>query len=315
MPDHQLKTPILFLVFNRLDTTKLVFEKIRLAKPERLYIAADGPRASKISEAGIVEEIRNWIIENITWECEFKTLFRTENLGCGKAVSSGITWFFENEEMGIILEDDCLVDETFFWYCDELLHRYKDDVTISSICASNTISDKIWPESSYFFSKYSMIWGWATWRRAWKYYDFEMLEWPDLKKTNWLKSIKSSVLFNIYWTYVFDACYTRRVDTWDYQWINASWRQKGLSIIPSVNLIRNIGIGNNSTHEIDNRFSNFIEQKIAFPLNHPTQIKIFDKADKLYDLEIFKTPWYTYLGMIFIRFRLFKKINNIRKQI
>ena len=102
--DDQLKTPILFLIFNRLDTTKIVFEEIKKQKPKQLFIAADGPRANKENENIVCKEVRNYVLKNIDWNCEIKTLFRERNLGCGKAVSEAISWFFDNVEQGIILK-------------------------------------------------------------------------------------------------------------------------------------------------------------------------------------------------------------------
>ena len=162
-----LNTAVLFLVFNRLDTTKQVFETIRQAKPQRLYIAADGARASRVGEAAQVQAVRDYVTSHVDWECEVKTLFREQNLGCKYAVSSAIAWFFENEEMGIILEDDCLPDPTFFNFCQELLARYRHDQRIGVISGDNFQFGHRRNDDSYYFSKYVHIWGWATWRDRW----------------------------------------------------------------------------------------------------------------------------------------------------
>ncbi|MFP4332877.1 MAG: hypothetical protein ACLFQJ_06210, partial [Campylobacterales bacterium] len=148
-PPHPLKTAVLFLVFNRLDTTKQVFEAIRQAKPPRLYVAADGAREAKEGEDQKVKAIREYILQHIDWDCEVKTLFREKNLGCKIAVSSAITWFFENEEMGIILEDDCLPSQSFFWFCEELLERYKDDMRIMMVSGYNKVQ-RYNQQNSYF---------------------------------------------------------------------------------------------------------------------------------------------------------------------
>jgi hypothetical protein len=164
IPPHSLNTAVLFLVFNRLDTTKQVFEAIRQAEPPRLYVAADGARANKEGEADKAQAVRDYIMQNIDWEYEVKTLFQEENLGCKYAVSGAIDWFFENEEMGIILEDDCLPSQSFFWYCEELLKKYKDNTRVWHIGGTNTeiISKDIL--SSFYFSQLNNIWGWATWK-------------------------------------------------------------------------------------------------------------------------------------------------------
>jgi len=178
IPPSPLRTPVLFLVFNRLDTTKKVFQVIKKAKPPRLYIAADGPRETKEGEAERVKAVRDYVMSNMDWECEVKTLFREKNLGCGKAVSEAITWFFENEEMGIILEDDCLPTQSFFWFCEELLIRYKHEEKIMQINGSSFLPN-IDIKESYFFSKYNHIWGWASWRRAWKHFHMQYPNWED----------------------------------------------------------------------------------------------------------------------------------------
>ena len=159
VPPHPLNTAVLFLIFNRLDTTKQVFEAIRQAKPPRLYIAADGARSSREGEAEKVQAVREYIIQNIDWECEVKTLFREQNLGCKYAVSGAIDWFFENEEMGIILEDDCLPSQSFFWFCEELLERYKDDMRVWHIGGSNFQNGIKRGDGDYYFSKYNTFFG------------------------------------------------------------------------------------------------------------------------------------------------------------
>jgi hypothetical protein len=309
-------TPILLLIFNRLDTTNEVFNRIKIIKPRYLYIASDGPRYSKLNEDKVVIKVREWVLENIDWDCNLKTFFREKNLGCGVAVSSAISWFFEHVEMGIILEDDCLPDLSFFEYCQELLIRYKDDQRVSSICAPNMLGDFYTSSYSYSFSNYCLVWGWATWKRAWLQYDYKISNWPEIKKTDFLKKINNTLLFRIYWNYIFDLCYSGKIDTWDYQWIYASWQQRGLSIIPSVNLIRNIGIGNNSTHHVDDYFSNFSEQQLYFPLLHPTKVQKTINLDILLTEKIFTTTKLNYLKIILMKFRFFKFIKNIwRKKI
>ena len=151
IPPYPLKTAVLFLIFNRLDTTKQVFEEIRKAKPPRLYIAADGPRENKEGEKEKVGAVRKYVLENIDWNCEVKTLFRDKNLGCGKAVSQAITWFFENEEMGIILEDDCLPSQSFFWFCEKLLKKYNKEKRIMLITGTSYLFNEIERKEDYFF--------------------------------------------------------------------------------------------------------------------------------------------------------------------
>jgi hypothetical protein len=305
------QTPILFLIFNRLETTKLVFERIKSIKPAALYIACDGPRETKSSEQLVVKELRDWVINSINWECEYKLLFRETNLGCGLAVSSAIDWFFQHVEMGIILEDDCLVDHSFFQYSEELLWKYKDDPRISCICSSNTIEYSGQYGESYFFSKYSLIWGWASWRRAWKYYDFRLESWPELKKSGWLRKIDRSFHFRLYWTHVFDTCFQRKVDTWDFQWTYACWLQKGLSIIPNTNLVRNIGIGISETHNVPAHFASFKENMMSFPLLHPIEITTKKHIEDTLTRKIFSLPLFSYIIIFFKKIPFVGKLRSM----
>ena len=265
---NHLKTPVLFLVFNRLEQTKKVFDVICKTKPPRLYIASDGPRESCHGENEIVEAVRDYVMTNINWQCEVKTLFRKKNLGCKYAVSKAITWFFDNEEMGIILEDDCVPSLSFFLFCQELLEKYKNDTRVWHIGGTNPI-DKDNISNSYYFSLYNRIWGWASWRRAWKYYDVNIRFWPVIK-TN-------KILYNIfnrkeakYYEKIFDEVYNGNIDTWDYQWFLIRLLN-GRAIIPTTNLVTNIGFGEGATHTInvDSELSELKRSDIMFPLKHP----------------------------------------------
>ena len=192
-----LNIAVLFLVFNRLDNTKQVFEAIRQSKPPRLYIAADGARKVKDGEEKKVKSVRDYILSNIDWKCEVKTLFQDQNLGCKMAVSGGIDWFFENEEMGIILEDDCLPSIDFFIFCEEQLNRYKEDLRIGHICGCNFQGNIKRGESDYYYSKLTHVWGWASWRRVWQHYDINMKNFDSAKNIDFL-----STLNHIYMMYL-----------------------------------------------------------------------------------------------------------------
>jgi len=266
--DMLLKAPVLFLIFNRPDTTQRVFDAIRQAKPVQLFVAADGPREDRIGEAEKCAQARK-IIENVDWDCEVVTLFREKNLGCRKAVSSAIDWFFENVEEGIILEDDCLPSQSFFMYCQELLEHYRQDTRIMQISGSNFIKSDM--DESYFFSKYGPVWGWATWKRAWKYYDVDMRLWPVVK----VKKLHHDFCFDEEEIKaredIFDSVYNGAIDTWDYQWVFAKLVNNGLSITPKKNLVSNIGFSEDATHTRDkgNKRENVERKELVFPLLHP----------------------------------------------
>jgi hypothetical protein len=278
--NKELKTAVLFLVFNRPDTTRQVFEAIRQAKPPRLYVAADGPREGKLGEVECVEEVRT-IATAVDWPCEVKTLFRDKNLGCKKGVNSAITWFFEHEEQGIILEDDCLPHLDFFSFCENLLDRYLSDERIFAITGNNFQNSTWRGDASYYFSKYNHVWGWASWRRAWKYYQGDINFWPKWKTSDAWKKFKSDKIERKYWKKIFDRCYSGQIDTWDYQWTLSTWYKNGLTATPNVNLVSNIGFGSSATHTELKRFkySNLPLQEIGKIL-HPIEIKRNINADK-----------------------------------
>lgn len=265
-----LSTPILFLIFNRLDTTKKVFSKIRQVQPLRLYIAADGYRTECQDEAEKVQEIRDYVINEIDWDCEVKTLFREQNLGCRIAVSTAIDWFFYHEPEGIILEDDCLPTQSFFAFCQTLLEYYRNDKRVMHISGNNFQLGNCTTNYSYFFSKYGGSWGWASWRRAWKYFDLDMQTWSEFKEMKAIDFICDEWSEKMYWTNIFERTAQGIPNTvWDYQWLYARWTQSDLSIVPAVNLVSNIGFNSEATHTLyDNHLANMKTEDI-WKINHP----------------------------------------------
>ena len=277
IPPHALNTAVLFLVFNRLDTTKQVFEAIRQAKPPRLYVAADGARANKEGEADKVQAVRDYIMQNIDWKCEVRTLFREENLGCKYAVSGAITWFFENEEQGIILEDDCLPSQSFFLFCEELLERYKDDMRVGQITGDNFQNGIKRGDGDYYFSVHNHIWGWATWRDRWKEYDVSLAGMEDVE---FLWQVFNDTDEKKYWEKIFYKMKNNQIDTWDYQWSFALWNVKMLTITPNINLVKNIGFGVDATHtKLETKFSNLKTSNIIVS-SHPRKVVRNYEADR-----------------------------------
>ena len=269
--DYELTTPVLFLIFNRPDTTQRVFNEIRKAKPKKLFVSADGPRKSKSGEYENCQSARD-IIKQVDWDCEVYTNFMGKNLGCKIAISSGIDWFFNHVEEGVILEDDCLPHATFFSFCQELLNYYRDDKRIMMIGGSNFQFGRKRTLDSYYFSMYTIIWGWASWRRAWKNYDVNMKLWPEIRDGGWLQDLLGSKKSANHWAKMFENVYWGGIDTWDYQWNFACWVHHGLTIIPNVNLISNVGCGKDSTHTSDSadKRANLHVQEMKFPLQHPS---------------------------------------------
>lgn len=284
-----LNCPVLFLIFNRPDTTKQVFEAIRKARPRQLFVAADGARTDVHGEIGRCDATRE-IIAGVDWDCEVKTLFREENLGCKMAVSSAITWFFEHVEHGIILEDDCLPSDSFFTFCADLLERYKDEERIMMISGDNFQDGIRRGTASYFFTQIPHIWGWATWRRAWKSYDVSMRTLPAFIKEGLANCISPNIDIRNYWLSAFIATYEGRIDTWDYQWVYAILSCGRLSICPQVNMVKNIGFGTDSTHTRDSTsryacMKRFDIREMIHPWFLSEEIPISHEADR-YEFQV-----------------------------
>ncbi|MEP0911418.1 glycosyltransferase family 2 protein [Leptolyngbya sp. GB1-A1] len=236
-----LSTPIGFLIFNRPDLTKQVFAAIAKAKPKQLFIIADGPRLDRPGEAEKCEETRK-IVEKIDWDCDVLTNFSDINLGCGRREASGFDWVFSQVEEAIFLEDDTLPTPSFFSFCEVMLEHYRDDERVMHISGDNSYNQNR-TEHSYYFSKYIHSWGWASWRRAWKHYDYAMKTWPQFKQGKFLQYICDDSYELQYWTELFDQMYEdpQVIDTWDFQWLYACWSQGGLAIEPNRNMISNLG--------------------------------------------------------------------------
>ncbi len=302
-----MKTPVALIIFNRPDTTAKVFEAIRQAKPPQLLVVADGARSDRPEEAEKCLAARA-IIESVDWECEVLTNYSDVNLGCKQRVSSGLDWVFANVEEAIILEDDCLPDPSFFPFCEELLNYYRHDQRIMVISGDNFQFGNKRTNDSYYFSRYNHCWGWASWRRAWQHYDVEMKLWPKIRDENWLQSIfKESRSIN-YWREILQATYEGEINTWDYQWTFACWLQNGLTVLPNINLISNIGFGADSTHteQVDNSFANLPVENMSFPLDHPQFIIRDTQADRFTQNEHFSLNF---------RKRLFNKTQKIFNQL
>ncbi|TXK33781.1 nucleotide-diphospho-sugar transferase [Pontibacter qinzhouensis] len=282
--EEPLHTPVLLIIFNRAHTTQKVFDRIRQVKPKRLYVAADGPRPHVPADQAKCAETRK-IIDQVDWDCEVKTLFHDQNLRCGVAPSTAISWLYEHEETGIILEDDCIPSKSFFWFCQELLEKYKHDTRIMHISGNNYLDG--WrndSDYSYYFSDKVNSWGWATWRRAWQLYDFNIANYPELKQKGYLNGIFLNKFEEMYRLSKLDETFTNieKGDVWDYQWEFTVYSNSGLCIVPEVNLVRNIGFGEDATHtfNLHDKKAQIQEQEIEFPLRHPRFVIRDIESDK-----------------------------------
>ncbi len=288
MTDWQLKTPVALIIFNRPDTTEKVFEKIRQAKPPLLLVVADGPREEKPGEAEKCAATRA-ILDRVDWNCEVLKNYSEINLGCGRRPATGLDWVFDTVEEAIVLEDDCIPHPTFFRYCEELLDYYRNDERVMAICGSNIQFGRNRTEYSYYFSHYSLCWGWASWRRAWKYFDFDLKVWPEVRDKNLLIDILGDAHAAKVWHQTLQMTYDKLLECWDFQWTFANFIQSGLSVIPNVNLISNIGYTQEATHtkEEESPYNQIPVEAMNFPLKHPPFIVRNVQADRFTEYTLY----------------------------
>lgn len=275
--------PILFVIYNRTDTALKSFESIKRTQPLKLYIAGDGPNCNKKEDILQIQATRQAILNAIDWNCEVKTLFQQSNLGCGRGVYTAINWLFDNEEQGIIIEDDCVMKLSFFKYAEQLLSLYNNDSRIGMICGANYAQNETIPDS-YVFSRYKSCHGWATWKRAWELMDINM-KWRNSKYSDSIiknMGYKSKDLR--YWKYRLKAIDIKDVSAWDWQWYFSLAANDMLAICPKFNLTSNIGFGKDATHTSQNKIpSSFVSTKeLDFPLQHPKYIVPYQPFEKAF---------------------------------
>jgi hypothetical protein len=289
MLNTSLETPIVLIIFKRPDTTSKVFEVIRQAKPEKLLVIADGARTDRLGEAEKCAAARA-IIDRVDWDCEVLKNYSDINLGCARRVSSGLNWVFDQVEEAIILEDDCVPDPTFFPFCEELLDRYRYDTRIMAISGQNVQFGRKRTDYSYYFSRYNHCWGWATWRRAWQHFDFDMKLWSEVQSKGLLNDLLETPDAVERWTQIFQDTYDGQNDSWAYRWTFACWVQSSLSILSNVNLVSNIGFGSESTHTTEkaSKLDSIPAKRLDFPLKHPPLIIRDAQADRITQQAVFE---------------------------
>lgn len=279
-----LQTPVLLIAFNRPGLVLQSLQLLQQVQPKRLYIALDGPRNGNATDAQKIKEIKI-AIAFIPWKCRVQILEQKKNMGCGRGPVKAMDWFFSHEKEGIILEDDIQPDTSFFFFCEELLQRYRNNKQIAAISGSNYLPPALRKKESYYFSRFTHTWGWATWRRVWKQYDFHISDWELSKKAIFERF--SSFFDRWYWYMKFESIHKKRFGSvWDYQWTYLCLKHHMCSIIPRQNLVSNIGVGTEATHTqtIHARLqANIIP--MHFPLTHPKAIVISTEADRFIQLQ------------------------------
>jgi len=275
-----VKTPVAFLIYNRPELTRRVFNEIRNAQPPVLLIVADGPSPKRTEDALHCTLTRS-IVENVDWPCTVMRNYADFNMGCRERVSSGLDWVFSQVPEAIVLEDDCLPEPGFFRFCTEVLEHFRDDDRVMMVSGTNMLEEWKSETQSYHFSNYGGVWGWASWRRAWNYYDVDMKDWekPEVKEK--VKQVLGSEKQFKKRASCFDLTHDGKIDTWDFQWSFARLARGGLSVVPSVNLICNIGFGPDASHTTDPR-SPVSALKLR-PLRFPVRWRDSVTVDRDYD--------------------------------
>lgn len=287
-----MNVPVVFVVFNRPDTTAKVFEAIRKARPSTLFVISDAPRLEKAGEAEQCKAVRK-IVDSVDWDCEVLKNYAEVNMGCAKRISSGLDWVFEHCQEAIILEDDCLPDPTFFPFCQTLLERYRHDDRVMSISGQNCQFGQSRTPYSYYFSRYSHCWGWATWQRAWQHFDFDMTLLPEVESRGLLRNILDDDAAVRLWRHILHSTASGQVSSWAFRWTFACWMHGGLSVISDENLISNIGFGNSSTNTANSKskLSDLPTKALAFPLAHPPYVIRNAIADAFVQRHVYDRPW------------------------
>lgn len=289
--DAPLNAPVALIIFNRPDLTEKAFQQVASVRPRQLFIIADGPRADRPGETEKCQAARA-VVERIHWDCELFKNYSDTNLGCGRRPASGIAWVFEQVDRAIILEDDVIPHPTFFRFCEELLERFHDDERIMQVCGHNYQMGQKRGPYSYYFSRHSVCaGGWATWRRAWQYFDFSMSLWPELRETKFLLDVLGDAALVPKWQKLFDFAHSGKptvataaaTDYWDFQWNFAIWSQSGMAIFPNQILVSNVGYRPDGTHtKSANHWANLSVEAMEFPLNHPPSVLRSREADDFF---------------------------------
>jgi hypothetical protein len=294
-----MNSPVVLIVFNRPEHARRVFERIRAARPPRLLIICDGPRAGHPDDARRVAAVRALFDSAVDWPCEVFRDYASTNMSCMDRIASGLTHAFELFEEAVILEDDCLPSPSFFSFCDEMLERYRDDERVMNVAGTNFIADHFRPRESYWFSRHPWTWGWATWRRAWKHYDLNFAGWDQNHHA--LRASFSSGWERQYWLATFEHARRdlRAVNTWDFQWNYACRIRGGLSIVPRENLVENLGFGADSTHTAHNMDRLVVEpRELKFPLKHPRTVRVRRYADDLFTRVYAAAPAHLFANLV-----------------
>jgi hypothetical protein len=297
----EFKTPVAFIIFNRPEKTARVFDRIRRIEPSELYIIADGPRPEIPADEAACMETRN-VVDEVDWDCTVHRNYAKTNLGCFERIYTGIDWVFETAEQAIILEGDCLPHHSFFRFCERMLQEYQNDERVMDISGSNPLGTWKDNRQDYHFSYTGMLWGWATWESAWSEYDPEMSLWEREEARKRVQDVIADDEIFRYASRVYRRTYEGKKDTWDYQWGFTRHINSGMSVVPSRNLVTNIGYGKDATHTTNsnNPKAGVESRGIEFPVETREVVAVDRKYDRNYH-ELRRSVWDTYRPLSWLR--------------
>ncbi|MDF9393874.1 MULTISPECIES: hypothetical protein [Methylococcus] len=311
---YKTRSPVLQIVFNRPNETRAVFQAVSIVQPERLYVAADAPRKNKLGEHEKCAETLS-IFEEVDWPCQIFFKVNESNLGSHTSIPQAVDWFFDNEEEGIVLEDDCVPSESFFRYCDELLERYRGNQNVMWINGSNVGYKSSEQDPQYLYSAYAIPWGWASWRTAWLVFGPEYRQsFPNIRLASAMQHGlgNSSLTTWLYWKYIFDYAYS--VKNWDFRWQLALWANRGLACTPTVNLVSNIGFGIEGMHggRCNDPRANIPVEEISGVIEGPEDMVVSTKLDYFLNRNLYKINPLS-ISKAFLASRIPQLRNAVRK--
>jgi len=289
------RTPILVLCYNRPNKLLKLLKIIKKIKPINIYFNCDGPKDYQ-TDIEKTEHVKN-IIENFYSNKNYKKNcnFNKLNLGCKKSVQKGLDFFFKHEEMGIILEDDCIPNLSFFKYCEFLLKKYKYNKKVFAISGFNLTKNRKFGDGDYFLSKYFLCWGWASWRRSWINSDKNLSFFPKWKKNNFLYKFHDDFLEAKYWDKILFKTYKKKIDTWDYHFLASMWAKNSFCILPNYNFIKNIGFDASGTHTRTKFFSQNIKvNQLNKDIKIPSKLLHYKESEEILKNELFKIKYFFY---------------------
>jgi len=303
---NRLTVPVLLLLYNRPDYTRKSIACLSSVAPSSLYIACDGPKNGNSKDMKLCNEVKT-VVQNIPWKCTVRRLYRHSHSGSKFGLSESIKWFFSHVSKGIILEDDCMPNVSFFWFCKELLEKYKNNKKIMHISGTNFQRKRIYGNASYYFSRFPQVWGWASWRRAWRQYDIDMRDYTDSKNYTIVKKIFHNHGIERYFEKIFESVRAGKVEAWDYQWFYHIWKNNGICITPQTNMITNIGFDHRATHTTYTTSVSYVPTKEINVIVHPKRLSVCRDADERLFLNIYKpTPIMIMKDILFRRIPKFE---------